>query len=97
MSVGHRQRNLPDQIKSAARSYRRTAAIHPPLAYSDMIRIIGNLAAHPSERSFEIQYEDAEWCLEMVEELFDFFYEKPLEFEQRMMELQGRWVHSRPA
>lgn len=66
-------------------------------AYADMIRYIGNLAAHPSSVNgkfdpIEIEYEDAFLCLEMLEELFYFFYERPLDFEMRMMGLEGRLV-----
>lgn len=69
-------------------------------AYADMIRCIGNLAAHPfmtssGLRSFEVEYEDAHWCLEMIEELFDFFYEQPEVLEMRTMELQGRLIKLR--
>lgn len=95
-SLGHTQRSLSEQIKSATRTNRQSAITGAHTAYADMIRYIGNLAAHPSMVSgdelgfFEIEYEDAHWCLEMIEELFEFFYERPETFEMRTMELQGR-------
>lgn len=95
LSLGHNQRSLTKQIRSANMIDRPSRMSGPHTAYADMIRCIGNLAAHPFMLSrglvsFEIEYEDAHWCLEMIEELFDFFYEQPEAFETRAMELQGR-------
>ncbi|MBZ9736892.1 MULTISPECIES: DUF4145 domain-containing protein [unclassified Mesorhizobium] len=95
LSLGHTQRSLAKQIRSATKTDRPGGMAGTYTAYADMIRCIGNLAAHPfmtsnGLRSFEVEYEDAHWCLEMIEELFDFFYEKPEAFETRTMELQGR-------
>ncbi|HTO31309.1 MAG TPA: DUF4145 domain-containing protein [Pararhizobium sp.] len=47
-----------------------------------VLRYIGNAAAHPhSGGPSEIEFEDAEWCLEIVGKLFREYYEEP-EFAQ---------------
>ena len=53
----------------------------------DLIRNIGNFAAHPnkSQRTGEIvpvEPEEAEWCLDVIEMLFDFYFVRP-EINQR--------------
>jgi hypothetical protein len=48
MSLGHNQRTLYKQIRSAADTDRQSAMIGTHGTYADMIRYIGNLAAHPS-------------------------------------------------
>ena len=48
----------------------------------DLIRNIGNFAAHPikSQRSGEIvavEPGEAEWCLDVIEMLYDFYFVRP--------------------
>lgn len=48
----------------------------------DGIRNFGNFSAHPINEQTSLQIVDveareAEWCLEIVEELFDYFYVGP--------------------
>ena len=45
----------------------------------DVIRNVGNLAAHPMADTttleiINVEREEAEWCLEIIEELFDHYY-----------------------
>ena len=74
---GHNQPNLAKQIES-------TIPTLPSLigGMVDVIRNIGNFAAHPmkSESSGEIvpvESGEAEWSLEVLEALFDHYYEMP--------------------
>ncbi len=48
----------------------------------DAIRNFGNFSAHPiNEKTtlqvIEVEPEEAEWCLEILEEMFEHFYERP--------------------
>ncbi len=48
----------------------------------DAIRNFGNFSAHPIDdkttlQVIEVEDHEAEWCLEMIEELFDHFYVGP--------------------
>ena len=48
----------------------------------DSIRIIGNFGAHPNKslstgEILPVEPHEAEWNLEVLEELFDFYYVKP--------------------
>ena len=48
----------------------------------DGIRNFGNFSAHPVDdkttlQVIAVQPEEAEWCLEIIEELFDHFYVGP--------------------
>jgi hypothetical protein len=48
----------------------------------DAIRNIGNFAAHPLKSTdtgliVEVEPGEAEWCLDVLEELFDFYFVRP--------------------
>lgn len=48
----------------------------------DAIRIIGNFAAHPIKSTstgeiVEVEFGEAEWLLDVLESLFDFYFEQP--------------------
>jgi hypothetical protein len=93
-TLGHNDRSLSKQIISAKEGPDFTGVGLFSL-FADTIRRIGNLAAHPSDlesadHPFELEYEDAQWCLQILETLFDFFYEIPLDFEMRAAEFEGR-------
>lgn len=52
----------------------------------DAIRHVGNFAAHPmadttTSEIINIEYEEAEWCLEIIEDLFDHYYNTNYEQE----------------
>lgn len=49
----------------------------------DLIRVIGNFAAHPTKSKntgeiIDVEPDEAEWNLEVLELLFDFFYVQPV-------------------
>ncbi|MGR6430613.1 DUF4145 domain-containing protein [Rhizobium sp. PAMB 3174] len=48
----------------------------------DAIRNFGNFSAHPIDEKttlqiIDVEPEEAKWCLEILEELFEHFYERP--------------------
>ncbi|MBB4953350.1 phage FluMu protein Com [Agrobacterium vitis] len=48
----------------------------------DAVRNFGNFSAHPINEQttlqiVEVEPEEAEWCLEIIEEMFEHFYERP--------------------
>jgi hypothetical protein len=93
-SLGQKNNNLGRNVDSAA-GLPDFGSSSVFLSFSDTIRRIGNISAHPSklestDHPFELEYEDALWCLQMLEVLFDFFYEIPLHYEMRLTEFEIR-------
>uniref|UniRef100_A0A071MGB6 DUF4145 domain-containing protein n=1 Tax=Burkholderia cenocepacia TaxID=95486 RepID=A0A071MGB6_9BURK len=61
----------------------------------DAIRNIGNFAAHPMKDSstnqiLPVEPHEAEWNLDVLEELFDFFYVQPEKARQRRAALDAK-------
>ena len=60
-----------------------------PLANAiDAIRNFGNFAAHPLKfqvtgEIVDVEPGEAQWCLEVLEMLFDFYFVQPAEFQRR--------------
>ena len=81
--AGADQRILAEQIKAVL------PKLPPHIAENvDAIRNVGNFAAHPvkSERSGEIvdvEPEEAEWNLDVLDMLFDFYYVQPTEAKEK--------------
>ena len=54
----------------------------------DMVRNIGNFSAHPNKslrtgEIVDVEPMEAEWCLDTIEVLFDFYFVKPADIEKR--------------
>ena len=54
----------------------------------DDVRNIGNFAAHPNKSTgtgyiIDVEDGEAEWCLEVIEVLFDFYFVKPEDVKRR--------------
>ncbi len=63
--------------------------------YVDHVRELGNIAAHPKQDAataiiVNVQPSEAEWMLELLEELFDHYYAKPAEAAARQTALKTR-------
>ena len=61
----------------------------------DAIRNFGNFSAHPvtdltTLQVIDVEPEEAEWCLELVERLFDHYYIRPAMDERRFAELNEK-------
>jgi hypothetical protein len=55
----------------------------------DAIRQFGNFGAHPIDdkttlQLIEVEPGEAEWCVEVVEELMDHYHERPAQLEARL-------------
>lgn len=71
--------NLADQIQQVLDSNTLPADIAGNL---DSIRVIGNFAAHPIKGTstgeiVDVEPQEAEWNLEVLEQLMDFYYVRP--------------------
>ena len=61
----------------------------------DQIRKIGNFAAHPNKYKttgeiVPVEQGEAEWCLELIEELFDFCFVAPARARQRQQAINAK-------
>lgn len=89
---GAKERDLADQLET----------IHPSLpsyvqSYVDNVRKLGNLAAHAKQSIatgaiVDVQPVEAEWMLELLEELFDHYYAKPAEAQARQAPLNAQFA-----
>lgn len=89
---GYNQHNLADQIKAAIDSNSLPTHISEVL---DAVRQIGNFAAHPTKSKstgeiVEVEPEEAEWNLEVLEALFDFYYVQETANKKRLDALKAK-------
>ena len=94
-SAGYAQRNLSRQIAQASKARRDIFACDLFLDFAVAIRDVGNSGAHPPAMNhdnieMDVEYEEAEWCLNMLESLLYHFYEAPALYDQIKMEIEGR-------
>ena len=78
--AGIKGRNLKEELDRLAESN----SIWPALSeYMDLVRSIGNLAAHTTLDStgeiVPVEPEEAEWCLRVIEMLFQHYFVQPAE------------------
>lgn len=62
--------------------------------YIDAIRVIGNLAAHPTKNTntgeiVDVEPQEAEWLLEVLDRLFDFAFVQPLKDQKSKENLKN--------
>jgi hypothetical protein len=86
------QRDLYDQIEAALKSKMLPSDIADDL---DAVRVVGNFAAHPLKRTntgeiVEVEPGEAEWNLEVLEQLFDFYFVRPLLSRKRRDKLDKK-------
>ena len=65
----------------------------------DAIRNFGNFSAHPLNdvttlQVIDVEPEEAEWCLELVERLFDHYYVRPAADARRLAELNDKLIQA---
>ncbi|MBN3789704.1 DUF4145 domain-containing protein [Burkholderia sp. Ac-20353] len=91
---GFEQRDLAPAIEAALASNQLPSAISENL---DAVRVIGNFAAHPmkdtsSGEILPVEPHEAEWNLDVLEQLFDFYYVQPARAQARRAELDAKLV-----
>ncbi|MDR6446043.1 hypothetical protein J2794_002138 [Paraburkholderia terricola] len=89
---GFTQKDLAPAIQAALDSKQLPSAIADNL---DAIRNIGNFAAHPMKDTstgqiLAVEPHEAEWNLDVLEELFDFYYVQPEKARQRKAALDAK-------
>lgn len=87
---GALQSNLSNQIDAVRSTLPSTLADDV-----DAIRIVGNFAAHPMKEQasgliLDVEPEEAEWTLEVLEELFEFYFVQPARSAARRDKLNGK-------
>lgn len=61
----------------------------------DAVRLIGNFAAHPIKskntgEAFDVEPKEASWSIEVLEQLFDFYYVLPAKIAKKREELNSK-------
>jgi Domain of unknown function (DUF4145) len=93
---GYNQKDLAPQIDALLSASDPMKAIPTSLRQTvDAIRNFGNFSAHPMADQTTLQIipvEDgeAEWCLEILEEMFDHYYVKPKQAADRKAALNAK-------
>lgn len=89
---GFAQHDLVKQIDAALVGGNLPSGLHETI---DAIRQFGNFSAHPITDQTTLQIvavdaHEAEWCLDILEEMFDHFYVKPALAAQRKAALNAK-------
>ncbi|MBU9187100.1 DUF4145 domain-containing protein [Burkholderia gladioli] len=89
---GYDQHDLAPAIQAALDSRTLPPALEDNL---DAIRQIGNFAAHPIKNKntgeiVPVEPEEAEWNLDVLDELFDFYYVQPQRAERKRKALNDK-------
>ena len=91
---GYSSENLAKQIDSALNESDLSRVLPDGVRrLVDAVRNIGNFAAHQitdrtTLRVIDVEPEEAEWCLEIVEALFEHYYALPAQSEKRLARLK---------
>lgn len=80
---GYTAKDLAKQVDAALSETDARKALPLGLHQTvDAVRNFGNFSAHPIDEKttlqiIDVEPEEAEWCLEILEEMFEHFYERP--------------------
>ena len=94
--AGYMQHDLAKQIDAVlAEADARKAIPSGPHSMLDAIRNFGNFSAHPitdqtTLQVIDVEDEEAEYCLDILDALFDHYYVKPAEAERRRSALNAK-------
>ena len=84
------------QIKAVLNEGDTTKSLPTSLSTTiDAVRNFGNFSAHPisdqtSLQIIDVEPDEADWCLEIVEGLFEHYYIKPAIIAQRIDQLNSK-------
>ena len=93
---GYHMRNLYDQIQAVVAETDIEKVLPSQLReVVDAVRSFGNFSAHPVNdvttlQIIEVQPEEATWCLEIIEELFEHYYVRPAANAERLANLDQK-------
>ena len=93
---GYHQNNLVQQIDALLAEADVAKAIPSALrATVDAIRNFGNFSAHPMTdqttlQVIDVESDEADWCLEILEEMFDHYHVKPAQAAARKAALDAK-------
>ncbi|MGD9131959.1 MAG: DUF4145 domain-containing protein [Candidatus Bathyarchaeota archaeon] len=87
---GYKQKDLVKQITAALKDLPNRIASN-----LDAVRVIGNYAAHPTKHKntgmiADVEPEEASWTLDVLEDLFDFYYVQPKTAEKKRKKLDAK-------
>lgn len=95
---GYRDRDLAKEIDLLLNESDTQKAVSSGLRMAvDAIRNFGNFSAHPitdvtTLQIIEVEPEEAEWCLETIEEAFQHFYVRPAEAARKKAALNAKLI-----
>ncbi len=95
-SHGYTGRDLSRQIDALLNETDASKAVGSALRDTvDAIRNFGNFSAHPVDdqttlQVIEVEEAEAEWCLQILEEMFDHFYVRPAQAAARKAALNAK-------
>jgi hypothetical protein len=94
--AGVKKGDLAVQIQTVLESGKLPSHLEEDI---DAIRNIGNFAAHPNKSKstgeiLEVEPHEAEWNLEVLEALFDFYYVQPERAKARKAALNAKLTDS---
>jgi Domain of unknown function (DUF4145) len=89
---GVKQGNLINEIKEVVESGKLPADLAEAL---DAVRVIGNFAAHPIKSTntgeiVDVEPGEAEWLLETLESLFEFYFVRPAVLQAKRDSLNAK-------
>ncbi len=93
---GYAQNNLVDQIDAALNETDARKALPPHICDAmDAVRHFGNFSAHPMTditalQIIDVESGEAEWCLEILEHMFDHYYVRPAQIAARKAALNTK-------
>ena len=97
---GYTSKNLVDQISAALNETDASKALPSAIRENmDAIRNFGNFSAHPitdktSLQVVEVEEGEAEWCLEILRDLFDHYYVSPAKAAARRASLSTKLANA---
>jgi len=90
VSQGYKKRSLYDQVQDLLAEATPQKALPSDLHETvDAIRQFGNFGAHrindlTTLQAIEVEADEAEWCIEMSEQLFEHYYERPAKAKAKL-------------
>jgi hypothetical protein len=91
--AGVKPGKLYKEIEEALSSGKFPSYVTDSLAHA--VRHFGNFAAHPEKdlninEVIEVEPGEADWCLDIIDTLFDFYFVQPAKTAERLAKLQGK-------